>query len=229
MLAATTASKTTTTTRNDNGTDGFTRNGNHKTVMHSSPHRSSMTHGLMSSMAEAGAPIREPHQEVTPPSGPNYHDAATQYSNTTSSNGTAATAPSQYSAPEAAIYDGDEELEIARTTRHAHDDKVEVSTQQVPSPSIKRRQPATYTGPQETPPISEASPSKRPRTAKGDPKVVPQRYELCDVKDIVILIANMIAELIETNDNLPLRDIVLTRFHSRFVIHLTKVGLLLTQ
>jgi hypothetical protein len=40
---------------------------------------------------------------------------------------------------------------------------------------------------------------------------------LCSVEDMVILIADMISELIETNDNLPLRDVVLTRFHSRFV------------
>jgi hypothetical protein len=47
--------------------------------------------------------------------------------------------------------------------------------------------------------------------------VLPARYELCAVEDMVILIADMISELIETNDNLPLRDVVLTRFHSRFV------------
>ncbi|KAJ8124602.1 hypothetical protein O1611_g9039 [Lasiodiplodia mahajangana] len=41
------------------------------------------------------------------------------------------------------------------------------------------------------------------------------RYELCDVEDMVILIANMIGELIETNDSLAMKSGNLTRFHSR--------------
>ncbi|POS84408.1 cyclin-domain-containing protein [Erysiphe pulchra] len=46
-------------------------------------------------------------------------------------------------------------------------------------------------------------------------KILPFKYELCPVEDLVILISSMIQELIHTNDNLPARTNVLTRFHSR--------------
>lgn len=64
-----------------------------------------------------------------------------------------------------------------------------------------------------------ASPStttapKRART-DGEPKVLPQRYELCAVDDIVELIAHMLAELIATNDAIRISSGGLTRFHSR--------------
>ncbi|TPX11000.1 uncharacterized protein E0L32_008037 [Thyridium curvatum] len=60
-----------------------------------------------------------------------------------------------------------------------------------------------------------ATGSKRARPAAPAPKVLPQRYELCSVEDIVILIAHMLGELIETNDPLALQSGNLTRFHSR--------------
>jgi hypothetical protein len=62
---------------------------------------------------------------------------------------------------------------------------------------------------------SQAVPPKRVRSAQAPVKILPAKYEFCPVEDMVILIANMISELIETNDNLPLRSNVLTRFHSR--------------
>lgn len=58
-------------------------------------------------------------------------------------------------------------------------------------------------------------PAKRAKEAWPVVKVLPSKYELCEVGDIVVLIANMISELIATNDELPLRNGVLTRFHSR--------------
>ncbi|CAD6505673.1 BgTH12-01163 [Blumeria graminis f. sp. triticale] len=57
--------------------------------------------------------------------------------------------------------------------------------------------------------------SKRMKTETKSFKALPLNYEFCPVKDMVILISNMIQELIHTNDNLPLRPGVLTRFHSR--------------
>jgi hypothetical protein len=58
--------------------------------------------------------------------------------------------------------------------------------------------------------------SKRTRPAPATVKILPAKYEECPVEDLVFLIANMIAELIETNDALPPRsNPVLTRFHSR--------------
>ncbi|OBT79112.1 hypothetical protein VF21_01783 [Pseudogymnoascus sp. 05NY08] len=83
------------------------------------------------------------------------------------------------------------------------------------SPSAKRRQdpePAKDGSPRAS---QQFLPPKRPRAAQRAPKVLPIRYELVDVEVMVILVAGMVSELIQTNDNLPLRDVVLTRFHSR--------------
>ncbi|KAI1127305.1 cyclin-domain-containing protein [Nemania abortiva] len=62
---------------------------------------------------------------------------------------------------------------------------------------------------------SQSSSPKRARPNTSPPKVLPLRYELCEVEDMVILIANMIGELIETNDSLAMKSGNLTRFHSR--------------
>lgn len=56
---------------------------------------------------------------------------------------------------------------------------------------------------------------KRVRAEAAPPKILPQRYEFCQVEDVVVLIANMLCELIETNDALALKSGHLTRFHSR--------------
>ena len=89
------------------------------------------------------------------------------------------------------------------------------------SPRIKRRQQSTpFVGATTTASApTSTSPLKRPKTQKRGSKLLPIHYEHCEVEDIVILIADMIAELIHTNDNLPLQDGVLTRFHSRLVLH----------
>lgn len=83
------------------------------------------------------------------------------------------------------------------------------------SPSTKRRQST------EAPPSTSLErqnvASKRVRQPQSKVKLLPVKYEFCEVEDMVVLIANMISELIHTNDELPLRSGVLTRFHSRFV------------
>ncbi|KAI9792980.1 MAG: hypothetical protein M1816_001302 [Peltula sp. TS41687] len=56
---------------------------------------------------------------------------------------------------------------------------------------------------------------KRLRPARPAVKVMPARYELCDTKNLVALIADMLMELVRFNDDIPLRDGRLTRFHSR--------------
>lgn len=84
------------------------------------------------------------------------------------------------------------------------------------TPSMKRRQPGDTSEPPSSP--ARKSHNTSPKRAKGiaQPlKVLPAQYEFCKVEDMVILIANMISELIQTNDALPLRTGVLTRFHSR--------------
>ncbi|KAL1875348.1 hypothetical protein VTK73DRAFT_10082 [Phialemonium thermophilum] len=81
------------------------------------------------------------------------------------------------------------------------------------SPS-KRRKSQGVVGaddvPQSTSPIS-----KRVRQDAPSLRVLPHRYEFCPVEDMVVLIANMLGELIETNDALALKSGNLTRFHSR--------------
>ncbi|KAI0011734.1 cyclin-domain-containing protein [Xylariaceae sp. FL0662B] len=62
---------------------------------------------------------------------------------------------------------------------------------------------------------SQPSSPKRPKPNAGPPKVLPLRYELCDVEDMVILISNMLSELIEANDSIAMKSGHLTRFHSR--------------
>ena len=61
---------------------------------------------------------------------------------------------------------------------------------------------------------SSSSP-KRPRPIKGAVKYMPAQYEACDTKNLVVLISNMLMELIRFNDEIPLKDGRLTRFHSR--------------
>ncbi|TEY43447.1 hypothetical protein BOTCAL_0371g00090 [Botryotinia calthae] len=79
------------------------------------------------------------------------------------------------------------------------------------SPSMKRRQSA----------IEDAhTPSKKEFLSKrvkpqASVKILPRQYEHCEEEDMVILIASMIAELIQRNDALPPQGGVLTRFHSR--------------
>ena len=84
------------------------------------------------------------------------------------------------------------------------------------TPRAKRRQFKETAESGSSAATAQSSPPKRTKPAKSAAKILPVRYELCAVEDMVILIADMISELIETNDNLPLRDVVLTRFHSRF-------------
>lgn len=81
------------------------------------------------------------------------------------------------------------------------------------SPAMKRRQsqdvPTSVVG------SSQALPTKRAKSDQSSVKVLPFKYEFCPVDDMVVIISHMISELIETNDQLPLRSGVLTRFHSR--------------
>lgn len=65
----------------------------------------------------------------------------------------------------------------------------------------------------------EASLSKRPRSLNQNIKVMPLKYETCDVKDLGVLVSDMLMELVRLNDNMPLRDGQLTRFHSRYYLH----------
>ena len=62
-----------------------------------------------------------------------------------------------------------------------------------------------------------SSPAKRLRPPEANVKAMPLKYETCDVKDLGVLISDMLMELVRLNDGYPLRDGQLTRFHSRYV------------
>jgi hypothetical protein len=61
-----------------------------------------------------------------------------------------------------------------------------------------------------------SSPAKRARPQDPSLRVMPFLYETCDVKDLGVLISDMLMELVRINDEQPLRDGTLTRFHSRY-------------
>ncbi|KAH8716960.1 cyclin-domain-containing protein [Phaeosphaeriaceae sp. PMI808] len=59
------------------------------------------------------------------------------------------------------------------------------------------------------------SPAKRARPQDPNTRVMPFQYETCNVRDLGVLISDMLMELVRINDEQPLRDGTLTRFHSR--------------
>ncbi|MCJ1238282.1 hypothetical protein MMC14_006271 [Varicellaria rhodocarpa] len=73
----------------------------------------------------------------------------------------------------------------------------------------------TFTEVPSTPSSGHRSSPKRARPPMAAVKIMPAKYETCDVRDLVLLISNMLMELIRFNDNIPLQDGKLTRFHSR--------------
>ncbi|PFH61548.1 hypothetical protein XA68_17051 [Ophiocordyceps unilateralis] len=78
----------------------------------------------------------------------------------------------------------------------------------------KRRSHSSSPGQVAVAQASTAS-SKRPKANDPPPKLLPRRYELCAVADVVELVAHMLAELITTNDAIRISSGGLTRFHSR--------------
>ena len=78
------------------------------------------------------------------------------------------------------------------------------------SPPKRRGSPST-----DDPSKSVPESAKRIRPDQQPDKLLPQRYELCAVDDMVELIAHMINELIATNDAIHTANGGLTRFHSR--------------
>lgn len=65
--------------------------------------------------------------------------------------------------------------------------------------------------------VSNTASVKRARTDADTVKIMPRQYETCNPKDLGVLIANMLLELIRLNDKIPVQDGRLTRFHSRWV------------
>lgn len=65
-------------------------------------------------------------------------------------------------------------------------------------------------------PNPDQSSPKRVRQQNANAKVMPIHYTSCEPKDLAALVADMLLELIHYNDEIPLVDGHLTRFHSRF-------------
>jgi hypothetical protein len=59
------------------------------------------------------------------------------------------------------------------------------------------------------------SSTKKSRINSPNMKIMPRNYMECDIRELGIIIADMLMELIRLNDKLPPRDGFLTRFHSR--------------
>jgi hypothetical protein len=97
-----------------------------------------------------------------------------------------------------------------------------------PEPTLRRDpQPQTPTGiSSNSTSVRNASdthsdvmaPVKRAR-GESSAKAMPLEYMQCDVRDLGIVIADMLMELIRINDPLPVRNEQLTRYHSRYVSH----------
>ncbi|KAI9819824.1 MAG: hypothetical protein M1832_003899 [Thelocarpon impressellum] len=103
------------------------------------------------------------------------------------------------------------ELEASANLQHAsiEGQAGKVAGSALASASASASAPASVTAPR-----NEASP-KRARPPRAAVKMLPSEYQLCDVKDLVRLIADMLMELVRFNDDIPLKDGRLTRFHSR--------------
>lgn len=201
---------------------------------HQSPTRVSTALSRRLSQSSLGGPLAQPsHQRPKPYIGV---DAATQYSpmETLSDMAAGRVAPSQDTTaipeppppprPKPMVYP---EVPVQTPSHRAADQGSSSSAQHVvsvadvgqsqPQSPNKRRnsQGPGAAGEAGAVAASASSSPKRPRPATAPPKVLPQRYELCPVEDMVVLISNMLGELIETNDALALKSGHLTRFHSR--------------
>lgn len=135
--------------------------------------------------------------------------------------------PSGGSMPTQSSSSDDPQVLAVHRTPNAERSHADAQTTSKKSQSVKRRpnspaaepsaaqdcraQSSQNAGSQES-----ARPAQRHRTLPAEPKVLPLAYENCPVGDMVILIAHMLSELIETNDGLALRSGSLTRFHSRY-------------
>lgn len=94
-----------------------------------------------------------------------------------------------------------------------------------PQPAYQHDANGTGNGPavaQPAPPqpsshAESSSAAKRARPPSPADRVMPIKYETCDVKELGVLISDMLMELVRLNDGIPLKDGQLTRFHSRYV------------
>ncbi|KAG4035612.1 hypothetical protein MFRU_001g03810 [Monilinia fructicola] len=179
------------------------------TLYHYAPAATRPSLSRRTSAANKPSPSPQPQQQPIPQAEPKkwvYVDASTQWSPIMDSKTGRASPPVQ----------GDPEDIPQEPIIAPEQPRVDVPQDITPSiqpgsPNMKRRQSAIDNAHVAS---EKVSPPKRvkPQTTV---KVLPKKYELCQVEDMVVLIASMIAELIQRNDVLPLQSGVLTRFHSR--------------
>ncbi|KXJ96952.1 cyclin-domain-containing protein [Microdochium bolleyi] len=157
----------------------------------------------------------------------------TAITSTTATEQPAAPAPGISAAPNTVVEPRPNGIDTATSTRRVDSEMSSVAVTEAtdPAPAVplatnplspsKRRKSieeavGTVAHPSTSVVVSSLPSSpKRSKPNQGPPKVLPLKYELCDVEDMVILIANMLSELIETNDAIAMKSGQLTRFHSR--------------
>lgn len=148
-----------------------------------------------------------------------YVDASTQYSPATSMNTAspgASIAVLEREAPTTKLHSSQEATQSPKISSPGLDAPHSPST--VPQfPTTKQRLSRERL--QSDSPLASTN-SSSPESVKPVPirvKILPVGYEVCKVEDLVVLISCMISELIRLNDQRPLRDSDLTRFHSKWV------------
>ena len=171
-------------------------------------------------------PTCAPPQPPTTDARPQYVDAGTQYTpdglpptdrRNTTSEGSPIAKIRIGSSPPASM--------ISKTESPKAGNAVPVTPQPRELPAKRDNGPVTHQLPERPATVEEPAPpasvtstvSKRAKTSSDNVKTMPWKYETCNPKDLGVLIANMLMELIRLNDNIPLRDGKLTRFHSRSV------------
>jgi hypothetical protein len=203
---------------------GSLKNGPGGLSMYQSPPRNLGPPSRRSPLSIGHTP-HPPGPPSPPPLRANYQNASTQYSPMGEVSRTSPLiAPKKVEIPRAHIPTQPPASSLPQPVSNPVTHNLKLSSTVPPEPAArpqtprtKRRQFKETAESSSSTATAQSSPPKRTKPAKSAAKVLPLRYELCAVEDMVILIADMISELMETNDNLPLRDVVLTRFHSRFV------------
>ncbi|KAL8794053.1 MAG: hypothetical protein Q9195_003353 [Heterodermia aff. obscurata] len=89
------------------------------------------------------------------------------------------------------------------------------SSTTAPQPRPTTTSPSSSSSSTTTTTTTSTSAAKRPRHPTSQPKLLPADYSACDTTSLCTIISNMLLELIRLNDDIPLRDGGLTRFHSR--------------
>ncbi|KAK7720143.1 Pho80p cyclin [Botryosphaeria dothidea] len=103
----------------------------------------------------------------------------------------------------------------AATTEGPQEPQPRVTPQPATFSTTVQRDAATAGQQQQQQQQQDDAPPPQPQPLDPNVKVMPVKYETCDVKDLGVLISDMLMELVRLNDGLPLQDGQLTRFHSR--------------